>query len=55
MVKTEDLSISAGEDPSTITAQATELVDEGKWQLCNNGKGLERGFKFKTFNATWVS
>ncbi|EME88587.1 uncharacterized protein MYCFIDRAFT_123664, partial [Pseudocercospora fijiensis CIRAD86] len=23
------------------------------WKLCNDGKGLERGFKFKTFKTTW--
>lgn len=55
MVRTQDLSPSAGEDPGALVAKATELVDQGKWQLCNDGKGLERGFKFKTFKSTWVS
>lgn len=26
----------------------------GKWTLIENGKGVERGFKFKTFKKTWV-
>lgn len=54
MVKLEDLSISRGEEPETIVQQITDLVDNGKWAVCNAGKGLERPFKFKTFKATWV-
>ena|SRR6266536_6317053 len=27
----------------------------GKWELTGSGKGVERGFKFKTFKKTWVS
>lgn len=54
MVKVEDLSISQGGDPETLVQQATDLVDNGKWKVCNEGKGLERPFKFKTFKATWV-
>ncbi|KAI5360805.1 Putative pterin 4 alpha carbinolamine dehydratase [Septoria linicola] len=53
MIKAEEISVSAGDDPQSITEQATELVTQGKWQLCNEGKGIERGFKFKTFKATW--
>ncbi|KAF2209518.1 hypothetical protein CERZMDRAFT_91340 [Cercospora zeae-maydis SCOH1-5] len=53
MVRTQDLSPSAGEDPEALAAKVTELVDRGRWQLCNEGKGLERGFKFKTFKSTW--
>lgn len=55
MLKPEDISPSAGEDAQDLLRQTTELVDSGKWQLCNGGKGLERPFKFKTFKATWVT
>ena len=55
MVEVKDLSPSSGEDPENLAKETTELVDHGHWQLCNNGKGLERVFKFKTFKATWVS
>lgn len=54
MLKSEDIRPSAGEDAEVLLSQATQLVDAGKWQLCNSGKGLERPFKFKTFKATWV-
>ena len=53
MVDASAVSISQGEDQATVLAQASELVDHGKWQICNGGKGLERGFKFKTFKTTW--
>ena len=55
MVKTNDISASKDEDAAALAQEATALVDDGRWQLCNNGKGLERQFKFKTFKATWVS
>lgn len=54
MLTLEDIYPSTGEDPQDVLRRATELVVAGKWQLCNGGKGLERPFKFKTFNATWV-
>lgn len=54
MIQTSDLSISPGEDAATVTDQTTSLVDDGKWHLCNAGKGVERTFKFKTFKTTWV-
>lgn len=54
MVRAEDITASQGEDASDLAQQATSLVDEGRWSICNNGKGLERQFKFKTFKATWV-
>ena len=47
-------SISANSDEDKVIAQARTLIDTHKWTLCNDGKGLERAFKFKTFNATWV-
>lgn len=55
MVDAKDISPSKGENASDLAAQATSLVDSGRWNLWNNGKGLERQFKFKTFKATWVS
>ncbi|KAK3703148.1 hypothetical protein LTR37_014625 [Vermiconidia calcicola] len=53
MVETKDIRPSEGEDPATLAQETIELVDNGRWQLCNSGKGLERQFKFKTFKATW--
>ena len=54
MVEVKDLSPSEGEDGNDLAQQATALIDNGRWRLCNGGKGLERQFKFKTFKATWV-
>lgn len=54
MVSPSDLSVSSGEDPDTIAQQTTTLVDNGRWRLWNNGKGIERTIKFKTFKTTWV-
>jgi len=49
------ISPSRGEDVEDLTRQVTALVDKGKWRLCNDGKGLEREFRFKGFQSTWVS
>jgi len=52
------ISCSAGEDFAQVTRETTPLITSetgGRWQLTDDGKGLERGFRFKTFRATWVS
>jgi 4a-hydroxytetrahydrobiopterin dehydratase len=54
MVQASEISPSQGESIDTLVSQTTALVDSGRWTLCNNGKGLERQFKFRTFKATWV-
>ena len=54
MVESKDITPSKGEDNDELVKQVTTLVDGGRWTLCNEGKGLERQFKFKTFKATWV-
>jgi hypothetical protein len=54
MVSASDISPSRGENTEELTSQATALVDSGRWKLWDNGKGLERQFRFKTFKATWV-
>lgn len=54
MVAASDISPSKGEDVDSLVSQTTALVDSGRWKLCDNGKGLERKFKFRTFKATWV-
>ncbi|EME41260.1 hypothetical protein DOTSEDRAFT_73618 [Dothistroma septosporum NZE10] len=53
MVRAGVFGISQGETTADVIRDATALIDHGRWELCNNGKGLERGFKFKTFKATW--
>jgi len=55
MVQASEISASQSESIDTLVSQTTALVDSGRWKLCNDGKGLERQFKFKTFRATWVS
>jgi 4a-hydroxytetrahydrobiopterin dehydratase len=55
MVSVKDITPSANEDPETLATQTTDLVDKGQWRLCNEGKGLERVLKFKTFKTTWVN
>ncbi len=54
MVSAADIKASSGEDVDSLARETTRLVAEGRWQLCNDGKGLEREFRFKTFKATWV-
>jgi len=54
MVSASDISPSRGENTEELTTQTTALVDRGRWGLWENGKGLERQFRFKTFKATWV-
>lgn len=54
MVSASDISPSRGENTDELTSQTTALVDSGRWKLWDNGKGLERQFRFKTFKATWV-
>lgn len=54
MLNASELSISEGHDAQAVTQGASQLIDNGKWRLCNEGRGLEREFKFKTFRATWV-
>ena len=54
MVQASEISPSQGETIDTLVSQTTALVDSGRWKLCNDGKGLERQFKFRTFKATWV-
>lgn len=48
---------SSGTDSTTAVAALRPLITPaqgGKWTLTNNGEGLERSFKFKTFGKTWV-
>ena len=47
-------SISKGEDTEKVTADANDLVGNGRWTVTDEGRGIERVFKFKTFKATWV-
>ncbi|GAB7355072.1 hypothetical protein MBLNU459_g5661t2 [Dothideomycetes sp. NU459] len=49
------IKCSAGEDEAKVSSQATALTGSGggRWRLTDDGKGLERGFRFKTFKATW--
>lgn len=54
MVDVKDIKPSGVEDVSAVANEATQLVDNGRWQLWNQGRGLERQFRFKTFKATWV-
>lgn len=54
MVEAKEISPSQGESTEALVSQTTALVDSGRWKLCNDGKGLERQFKFRTFKATWV-
>jgi hypothetical protein len=55
MVEASEISASQGETIEALVSQTTSLVDSGRWKLSNDGKALERQFKFRTFKATWVS
>ena len=54
MVDAKSIKPSGSEEAQTLATEATQLVDNGRWQLWNEGRGLERQFRFKTFKATWV-
>lgn len=50
-------SFSAGTDKNTATEALRPLITPdagGKWSLTADGYGIERSFKFATFNKTWV-
>lgn len=50
-------SFSAGTDKSAATEALRPLITPdagGKWALTADGYGIERSFKFATFNKTWV-
>ncbi|EGX92892.1 pterin-4-alpha-carbinolamine dehydratase, putative [Cordyceps militaris CM01] len=49
-------SFSAGTDKSAATEALRPLITPdagGKWTLTADGYGIERSFKFATFNKTW--
>ncbi|PBP23996.1 PCD-like protein [Diplocarpon rosae] len=48
-------AFSASYDPSQATRDLTPLLraNGGRWTLTENGKGVQRSFKFKTFKRTW--
>ncbi|KAK3656825.1 hypothetical protein LTR56_002806 [Elasticomyces elasticus] len=48
-----DLVVSTNSDAEEVSRKATDLVDAGRWRLCNNDRGIERDFKFTSFKATW--
>jgi len=54
MLERKDLHIAANSEADEVVREATELVDNGRWHLCNDGAGVERPFTFKGFRATWV-
>lgn len=43
-----------GSDEATVGKELNSLIS-GKWTLTEDGQGIERSFKFKTFAKTWVS
>ncbi|KIN07752.1 hypothetical protein OIDMADRAFT_108671 [Oidiodendron maius Zn] len=48
-------NFSSNYNPEQGKRDLAPLLKEngGKWELIETGKGLERGFKFKTFKKTW--
>ncbi|KAI6993589.1 hypothetical protein KC363_g320 [Hortaea werneckii] len=55
MLTRADLSIAdSTPDQDSLVQEASQLVENGgRWRLCREGRGIERGFKFKTFKTTW--
>jgi len=49
-------TFSSNYDPAQGNQDLAPLLKSngGKWTLIESGKGVERGFKFKTFKKTWV-
>jgi hypothetical protein len=50
-------NFSSNYDPAQATQDLSPLLkgNGGRWELIETGKGVERGFRFKTFKKTWVS
>jgi len=50
-------NFSSNYDPAQAAQDLSPLLkgNGGRWELIETGKGVERGFKFKTFKKTWVS
>merc|ERR1712098_842095 len=48
-------TFSSNYDPAQGNQDLAPLLKSngGKWTLIESGKGVERGFKFKTFKKTW--
>lgn len=47
---------AAGENPTCLYETLDMLLEpSGGWRLCNQGQGIERLLKFKTFKSAWVS
>lgn len=46
-----------GEDEARLTRKLNVLLEErgGRWRLTEDGKGIERCFRFKTFDSAWVT
>ncbi|KAI6787596.1 hypothetical protein KC327_g18555 [Hortaea werneckii] len=55
MLTRADLSIAdSTPDQEALVQETSQLVENGgRWRLCREGRGVERGFKFKTFKVTW--
>lgn len=54
------LQIPPGQDDAHITKRLTELIKpltapRLAWTLVLDGGGIQRSFKFKNFDKTWVS
>lgn len=45
---------SDGSDEAVLTKELDDLISR-RWSLTDDGQGIERSFKFKTFAKTWVS
>lgn len=48
--------LSPGTDAETVAPALSALLSShgGRWALASDGQALERSFKFKTFEKTWV-
>ena len=51
--------VPSGQDEADITAKLKQLITPQSnskvgWTLVLDGAGIQRSFKFKTFNKTWV-
>lgn len=46
------VKFAEGSDEAALANDLDSLVP-GKWTLTDDGQGIERSFKFKTFAKTW--
>ncbi|KAL6718299.1 hypothetical protein ACLMJK_004387 [Lecanora helva] len=53
----KEIQLAEGQDSSSVLNKLETLLadntDNHRWYLCQEGRGIQRSFHFKTFKQTW--